>query len=70
MCNNDHREDKWLHERADSEMQSHEDENLSKKSGGKEKISDSKCSLVLLSESSEGASHSTRSHSYDYSGPS
>ncbi|QCD99396.1 transcription factor MYC2 [Vigna unguiculata] len=64
------REDKRLHEREYTEMQNHEDENLSKKFRGKEKISDSKCSLFMLSESSDGASRSTRSHSYHYSGPS
>jgi len=66
----DDREDKWLHERANIEMQNHENENLSKQSRGKEKESDSKCSWSLLSGTSDGGSESTYSHSNDYSGPS
>ncbi|RDX73910.1 hypothetical protein CR513_46411, partial [Mucuna pruriens] len=58
--------DKKLHERVVNEMQNRWSDNLSKKSQGKEKISDSKCSWPLLSESSDR----TFSHSHDYSGPS
>ncbi|XP_020230307.1 transcription factor MYC2 [Cajanus cajan] len=60
------RNDKKLHERAVNDMQNSWNDNLSKQSRGKEKISDSKCSWPLLTEMSDR----TFSYSHDYSGPS
>ncbi|KAG4953971.1 hypothetical protein AAZX31_14G113600 [Glycine max] len=57
-------------ERAGIEMQISENNNLFEQSRGKEKISNLKCSWPLLSESSDGGSDSTFSHSDDCSGPS
>ncbi|RDX72261.1 hypothetical protein CR513_48278, partial [Mucuna pruriens] len=59
--------DKRSREKANSEIWNCENDNLSKKSHGKEKISDSKCSWSLLSDSSDRGTDRTFSYSHDYS---
>ncbi|RDX70758.1 hypothetical protein CR513_49968, partial [Mucuna pruriens] len=63
----DLRKDKRSREKANSEIWNCENDNLSKKSRGKEKISDSKCSWPLLSDSSDRGTDRTFSYSHDYS---
>ncbi|KAK7384752.1 hypothetical protein VNO78_30453 [Psophocarpus tetragonolobus] len=65
------RKDKKFREKTSTEMQNCEN-NLSKQSRGKKKMSDDSkcCSWPLLSASSDGGSDSTFSNSDDYSGPS
>ncbi|RDY11285.1 Transcription factor MYC2, partial [Mucuna pruriens] len=62
--------EKSLHERVNTETQNHVNDNLSKQSRGKEKISALNCSWSLLSENSDTFTDSTFSYSHDYSGPS
>ncbi|KAG4934140.1 hypothetical protein JHK87_048142 [Glycine soja] len=62
------RNDKRWHGRADNEIHNHENDDLSKKSRGKEKMSDSKSSWSLLTESSEGGISIDTTH--EFSGPS
>ncbi|XP_027333673.1 transcription factor MYC2-like [Abrus precatorius] len=64
------RNDESLHERADKELRNHGIDSFYKQLRGKEKISDTKFSWPLLTESSDRGTDRTFSYSHEYSGPS